>query len=174
VDRLDPPAIAAAVGRAAELLPDFVALHPVSALTGDGVGALRGELPVLLSEGPPFFPEGITTDQTEEELAGELIREAALQRLREELPHALAVRVEEIEPAGPRGRERVVRAAILVESESQKGIVVGARGAMVREIGTAARTALGLLWGVTVHLDLVVKVRRRWRQDESMLDRLGL
>ena len=173
VDRLRPPQIAEAIERVASLV-DFVALHPVSALTGKGVPALRDELPAVLPEGPPYFPAGVSTDQTEEELAGENVREAALQRLRDEVPHALAVAVEELAPAGRGGRERVVRAAILVERDSQKGIVVGQGGRMIRSIGIAARRALTRIWGVPVHLDLVVKVRRRWRQDESMLDRLGL
>jgi GTP-binding protein Era len=173
VDRLRPPQIAEAIERVAPLV-DFVALHPVSALTGKGVPALRDELPAVLPEGPPYFPAGVSTDQTEEELAAEIVREAALQRLREEVPHALAVTVEELAPAGRGGRERVVRAAILVERDSQKAIVVGQGGRMIRSIGIAARRALARIWGVPVHLDLVVKVRRRWRQDESMLDRLGL
>jgi GTP-binding protein Era len=113
----------------------------------------------------------MATDQTEEELAAELIREAALLRLRQEVPHALAVDVAEIEPAR---HGLVVRAALVVETESQKGIVVGRAGTMVRDIGSAARSALGRLWGTEVHLDLTVRVRKRWRDDESMLQRLGL
>lgn len=170
VDRADPAAIAAAVERASALV-DFVALHPVSARTGDGLAALRDDLPLLLSGGPRYFPEGMATDQTDEELAAEIIREAALLRLRQELPHALAVDVDEIAPA----RAGVlVRAALVVETESQKAIVVGRGGAMIRDIGTAARSALARLWGVDVHTDLTVKVRRRWRDDEAMLGRLGL
>jgi len=178
IDRLDPSEIARVIAGAAQLLVDFVALHPVSALTGDGLAALAGDLPQLLPEGPRYFPEGIATDQTDEELAGELIREAALERVREEVPHALAVQVEEIEdmdrPDADGRAQRRVRASILVEHESQKGIVVGARGRMIRDIGASARAALGRLWGMSVHLDLVVKVRGRWRRDESMLRRLGL
>ena len=178
VDRVDPAAIAQVIAAAAQLLDDFVSLHPVSALTGDGLDALAGDLPELLPEGPRYFPEGIATDQTDEELAGELIREAALERVREEVPHALAVQVEEIEdmdrPDAEGRPQRRVRASILVEHESQKGIVVGARGRMIRDIGASAREALGRLWGMSVHLDLVVKVRGRWRRDESMLRRLGL
>jgi len=170
VDRVAPDEIAVAIEAAAGLV-DFRALHPVSALAGDGLGALRDEIAALLPEGPRYFPDGVATDQTDEELAGELIREAALARVRQEVPHALAVEVDEIEPRGP---DRVVHAALLVEHESQKGILVGARGSMIRAIGTDAREALSRLWGLTVHLDLVVKVRRRWRRDERMLDRLGL
>jgi GTP-binding protein Era len=170
VDRVSRAEVAAAIQAAAELV-EFRALHPVSALTGDGLDALRDELAALLPEGPRYFPEGVVTDQTDEEIAAELIREAALARVRQEVPHALAVEVEEIEP---RGQERVVRAALLVEHESQKGILVGAGGSMIRAVGTDAREALSRLWGLTVHLDLMVKVRRRWRRDERMLDRLGL
>jgi len=171
VDASRPAAIAAAIAQAAELLPDFVSVHPVSALTGEGLDALRADLPAVLPEGPAYFPEGLVTDQTLEEMAAELIREAALVRLREELPHALAVQVEEVAP-GRRGVH--VDAAVLVETESQKGIVVGHGGAMIRDIGTAARRALGVVWDAEVHLNLVVKVRRRWREDEGMLRRLGL
>jgi GTP-binding protein Era len=170
IDRLDADALAAVIARAAPLV-DFQALHPVSARTGDGVQALRDDLPSLLGEGPRFFPEGMATDQTDEELAAELIREAALLRLRQELPHALAVEIEEIEPAR---RGVVVRAALVVETESQKGIVVGRAGGMIRDIGAAARSALGRLWGTEVHMDLTARVRRRWRDDEAMLSRLGL
>jgi GTP-binding protein Era len=172
VDRVRPDRIAATVAAAAELVgEDLVALHPISALTGDGLEALRAELPGLLPEGPPFFPADVATDQTEAELAGELIREAALERLRQELPHALAVEVREIDPART---GLVVRAGLVVETESQKGIVVGRAGAMVRDIGTAARATLSRAWGTEVHLDLTVRVRRGWRDDPAMLRRLGL
>lgn len=169
IDKLSSDEVAAAIARAATLV-DFLELHPVSAKEGRGVAELRADLPQLLTEGPRYFPEGMATDQTEEELASELIREAALLRLRQEIPHALAVDIQEIEPAR---HGVVVRAAILVETESQKGIVVGKGGGMVRDIGAAARSALGRLWGTEVHLDLTVRVRKRWRDDESMLTRLG-
>jgi GTPase len=171
VDRSDPGRIAEAMRTGADLVPDFVSVHPVSALTGDGLEALRADLPRVLPEGPAYFPEGLVTDQTPDEVAAELIREAALVRLREEVPHALAVQVEEMVP----GRTGIhVEAAILVETDSQKGIVVGKGGAMIRDIGTAARAALGEVFEAEVHMDLVVKVRRHWRDDEGMLSRLGL
>jgi len=169
-DRLDADQIALAISRAARLV-DFVSLHPVSAREGTGLDALRADLPSLLTEGPRYFPDGVSTDQSDEELAAELIREAALMRLREEIPHALAVDVQEIEPAR---HGIVVRAVLVVETESQKAIVVGHGGGMVRDIGAAARSALGRLWGTEVHLALMVRVRKRWRDDESMLTRLGL
>jgi GTP-binding protein Era len=170
IDGLDRDAVARAIIRASELV-DFVALHPVSALTGAGVDDLREDLQTLLPEGPRYFPEGAASDQTEEELAAEMIREAALVRLRQEIPHALAVDVQDIEPARD---GLVVRAVLVVETESQKGIVVGRGGSMIRAIGQSARESIGHVWGTTVHLDLVVKVRKRWREDESMLERFGL
>ena len=170
IDRVDRDALVAVIARASELV-EFASLHPVSARTGDGVQELRDDLPAILREGPRYFPEGMATDQTEQELAAELIREAALMRLRQEVPHALAVDIDEIEPAR---RGVVVRGALLVETESQKGIVVGRGGAMIRDIGSAARSALARLWGTDVHVDLTVRVRKRWRDDESVLSRLGL
>jgi GTP-binding protein Era len=166
VDRLKPAHIATQM-KAAAALGDFHALHPVSAKTKEGVGELRGDLVTLLPEGPAYFPATQSTDLALEERIAEVIREKALQLTREEVPHAITVEVEEIEG----GR---VRALIYVETESQKGIVVGRAGTMVRDIGSAARSALGRLWGTEVHLDLTVRVRKRWRDDETMLSRLGL
>lgn len=171
-DVSDPAAIAKAVALAAELVPAFHAVHPVSALTGDGLDALKGSLADMLPEGPAYFPDGIVTDQSPDEVAAELIREQALVRLRQEVPHSLAVQVDDITPT--RGGGVRVEAVILVETDSQKGIVVGKGGAMVRDIGTAARKALTVAWGYETHLDLFVRVKRRWRDDESMLDRLGV
>jgi GTP-binding protein Era len=170
VDRADPAAIARTIAALAAVI-DPVAVHPVSARTGDGLPALREELPSVLEEGPAFFPPDMTTDQTEEELAAELIREAALHRLRQEIPHALAVEVLEIGEARAGVR---VEAYLIVETESQKRIAIGRGGTMVREIGRAAREELGRLWGEEVHLDLTVKTRRHWRRDDALLDRLGL
>jgi GTP-binding protein Era len=170
VDRVGAE-VAQTLPAAAGLLPGYRALHPVSALTGEGLLALRDDLPGLLPAGPALFPPGAATDQSDEEMAAELIREAALQRVRQEIPHALAVQVEEIAPA----REgRVVRAALLVEHDSQKAIVIGHGGRVIREVGRSARQTLSLLWGEPVHTDLTVKVRKRWRRDDAMLDRLGL
>jgi GTP-binding protein Era len=148
-------------------LGEFHALHPVSAKTGDGVGALREELVTLLPEGPLYFPPEQRTDLSQEEQIAELIREKALALTRDEVPHAISVEVEEIE-------ERIVRASILVETESQKQIVVGKGGAMVREIGTRARPEVEALLGEHVFLELKVKVRPRWRRDAATLERLGL
>jgi GTP-binding protein Era len=171
VDRVERDRIAQVIMRATELVPDFRAIHPVSALTGEGLEALRSEFPALLPEGPMYFPEGVSTDQTQDEMAAEMIREAAIQRLRDEVPHALAVQVEEIDDARRGVR---IEAYVLVETESQKGIVVGKGGRMIRDIATQARHVLSEAFGQPVHLDLQVKVRPKWRRDDAMLDRLGL
>jgi GTP-binding protein Era len=153
--------------QAASRLGDFHALHPVSALTKDGVDELRDDLVFLLPEGPAYFPDGQKTDLTLEERVAELIREKALQLTRQEVPHAVLVEVEEID-------EKRVTAIVYVETESQKGILVGKRGAMVREIGTRARPEVEALVGHKVFLDLTVKVRPKWRRDPKLLERLGL
>ena len=171
VDRVEADVVARVILQASELLPDFVALHPVSALTGEGLDALREEFPGLLPEGPSYFPDGVSTDQTQDEMAAEMIREAAIQRMRDEIPHALAVHVEDISDAKEGVR---IEAYIYVEAESQKGIVVGKGGTMIRDIGTQARMVLAEFFKQPVHLNLQVKVRPRWRRDDSMLDRLGL
>jgi GTP-binding protein Era len=153
--------------QAASRLGDFHALHPVSAVTKDGVGELRDDLVFLLPEGPAYFPAEHKTNLTLEERVGEVIREKALRLTREEVPHAILVEVDEI-------GEKVVRALLYVETESQKGILVGKRGAMVREIGTRARPEVEALVGHPVFLELVVKVRPKWRRDPKLLERLGL
>ena len=153
--------------QAAARLGGFHALHPVSAKTKDGIEELRGDLVSLLPEGPAYFEREQTTDLSLEERVTEVIREKALQLTREEVPHAVLVEVEEMD-------ERVVRASIYVETESQKGILVGRRGAMVREIGTRARPEVEALVGHPVFLELVVKVRPKWRRDANLLERLGL
>jgi GTP-binding protein Era len=166
VDRVKPAQIAAQIDAAAGL-GDFHALHPVSAKTDDGVAALREELVGLLPEGPAYFPEGEVTDLPLEARIAELVREKVLALTREEVPHAVTVEVEEIED----GR---VRALVYVETESQKAIVVGRGGRMIREIGSRARPEIELLLGRKVFLELTVKVRPRWRRDEAMLARLGI
>jgi GTPase len=166
VDRLKAGHIAQQMNAAARL-GDFHALHPVSAKTGDGVGALRDDLVSLLPEGPLYFPQEQHTDLSAAVQIAELIREKALWLTRDELPHAISVEVDEL-------GEKVVRALILVETESQKQIVVGRGGAMVKQIGTRARPEIEALLGHPVFLELVVKVRPRWRRDEATLDRLGV
>ena len=166
VDRLKAGHVLSQMKAASEL-GDFHALHPVSAKTKDGVGELRDDLVFLLPEGPAYFERGQTTDLTVEERVAEVIREKALHLTREEVPHAVTVEVEEL-------GEKVVRALLYVETESQKGILVGKRGAMVREIGTRARPEVEALVGHPVFLELVVKVKPTWRRDPRMLERLGL
>jgi GTP-binding protein Era len=166
VDRLKPSHIATQM-KAAAALGDFHALHPVSAKTREGVGELRADLVQLLPEGPAYFPTEQTTDLALEERIAEVIREKTLHLTREEVPHAVTVEVEEVE-------ERRLRAIVYCETESQKGILVGKKGAMVREIGTRARPEVEALLGRPVFLELQVKVRPRWRRDPRMLERLGL
>jgi GTPase len=166
IDRLKHGHVASQMKEAARL-GDFHALHPVSAKVRDGIGELRDDLVQLLPEGPALFPREQRTDLTLEERVAEVIREKALHLTRDEVPHALTVDVEEL-------AEKLVRALVLVETESQKGILVGKRGAMIREIGTRARPEVEALVGHPVFLELVVKVRPRWRRDPRMLERLGL
>ena len=166
VDRLKAGHIAQQMNAAAKL-GDFHALHPVSAKTGDGVPELREELAGLLPEGPVYFPQEQRSDLSLELQIAELIREKALWLTRDEVPHAISVEVEEME-------EKVVRASILVETESQKQIVVGKGGSIVKQIGTRARPEIEALLGHPVYLELKVKVRPRWRRDAATLERLGL
>ena len=166
VDRLKPGHIAEQMQNAARL-GDFHALHPVSALTGDGIGELRDELVGLLPEGPRYFPPEQRTDLSVELQIAELVREKALHLTRDEVPHAISAEVEEL-------TDKVVRATIFVETESQKQIVVGKGGSIVKDIGTRARPEIELLLGHKVFLDLQVKVRPKWRRDQAMLERLGI
>ena len=150
---------------AAARLGDFHALHPVSAKTGDGIGALRDGARRPAAGGAALLPAGAAHRPLAETQIAELIREKALWLTRDEVPHAISVEVDEL-------GEKVVRAFILVETESQKQIVVGKGGAIVKEIGTRARPEIEALLGHQVFLELVVKVRPHWRRDEAALDRL--
>ena len=166
VDRLKPGHIATQMATASRLGP-FHALHPVSAKTGDGIAELRRELVDLLPEGPLYFPTEARTDLSLEQQIAELIREKALALTRDEVPNAITVEVEEV-------GERAVKADILVETDSQKQILIGKGGAMVKEIGTRARPEIEQLLGRQTFLELRVKVKPRWRRDESLLERLGI
>jgi GTP-binding protein Era len=166
VDRLKAGHIAQQM-QAAAALGDFHAIHPVSAKTGDGVGALREELVALLPEGPLYFPLEQRSDLPLELQISELVREKALWLTSDEVPHALSVEVDELD-------EKVLRANILVETESQKQILVGKGGAMIKQIGTRARPEIEALLGRVVYLELMVKVRPHWRRNEATLERLGL
>jgi GTPase len=166
VDRLKPGHIATQMATASRL-GNFHALHPVSAKTGDGIDALRDDLVSLLPEGPAYFPPEQRTNLPVGLQVAELVREKALQLTREEVPHAITVEVDEL-------AEKAVRATVYVETESQKQIVVGGGGSMIKEIGTRARPEIEQLLGHQVFLELHVKAKPRWRRDETLLERLGI
>jgi len=166
VDRLKPGHIASQMKQAAEL-GAFHALHPVSAKTGDGIGELRDDLISLLPEGPFYFPAGTDTDMPLEARIAELVREQALRLTREEVPHALTAEVVEID-------DKRVHVRLYTETESQKQILIGKGGTMVREIGRSARPFVEQLVGHPVFLQLQVKAAPRWRRNATMLERLGL
>jgi GTPase len=149
---------------------------PVSAVSGDQVDLLRDILLARLPEGPPLYPDGDLTDEPELILVGELIREAALEGVRDELPHSLAVVVEEMVPRADRPADRPlldVRADLYCERDSQKGIVIGHRGERLKRVGTNARVQIEALLGTPVYLDLHVKVAKDWQRDPKQLRRLG-
>lgn len=169
-DRLNRPEVARVLQEAADLgVADE--LFPISARNGAGVTALVAHLSSLLPESPFYFPAEDRTDQPEEVMLAELIREQALRRTFQEVPHAVEVVIEEIAEGDGL---TTVRALAWVETESQKGILIGKGGRMIRTIGTAARKELQRELGTKVHLDLAVRVRRGWRGDERSLDRLGI
>jgi GTPase len=171
VDRLSKADVLDVLQQAADLHED-AEVFPISARKGLGLSALVEHLSALMPEGPFMFAEGAVSDLPLELRLAELVREAVIKRTFQEVPHAVEALVEEI--AWPRENMARVRALIWVESESQKGIVVGAAGRMIKAIGTAARPELERELGSQVHLDLSVRVRRDWRADEGLLDRLGL
>jgi GTP-binding protein Era len=171
VDRLNHQRTVKGLQAASELgLPD-ADVFPISARTGEGVPPLLEFLADLLPEGPFYFPPEDFSDQPENVMLAELVREQVLSRTRQEVPHAVEVQVEEVEQ-----HETViaVRAIMWVETESQKGILIGSHGSMIKAIGTAARKELERELGERVHLDLSVRVRRSWRGDDALLDRLGI
>jgi GTP-binding protein Era len=171
VDRLDKPRTVQALADAAALGVQGE-LFPISAKSGAGVAPVVDELVSLMPEGPFLYPPGERSDQSLELQLAELIREQVLLRTREEVPHSVEVEIGEVE-------ERddgllVVRARVWAETESQKGILVGAGGRMVRAVGTAARKEIERSLDRRVHLDLNVRVRKGWRRDDALLDRLGI
>jgi GTPase len=166
VDRTSPARIAEQIAVAAGL-GDFHALHPVSATRAEGLEPLRDDLVGLLPEGPLYFDEGETTDLPLEARLAELVREQALALTREEVPHAIGVEIEELE-------EGRVHAVVFVETESQKGILIGKGGSMIRAIGAGARPEIERLLGRKVYLELQVKVRPHWRRDDNVLERFGI
>jgi GTPase len=171
VDRLARAPLMAVLEQAAELELDGE-VFPISARRGAGMAELIEHLVALMPEGAFMFAADASSDQSRELLLAELIREAVIRRTFQEVPHAVEVMVEEVELARE-GLARV-RALIWVETDSQKGILIGARGRMIKAIGTAARRELQRVLGCQVHLDLSVRVRRDWRADEGLLDRLGI
>jgi GTPase len=166
VDRLKQGHIASQMKEAATL-GDFHALHPVSAVTGDGIDELRSDLISLLPEGPMYYPAETDTDMSVEARIAELVREQALRLLKEELPHAITAEVVEIE-------DKHVHVRLYTETESQKQILIGKGGSMVREIGRTARPFVEQLLGHHVYLQLQVKASPKWRRNQTMLERLGL
>jgi GTP-binding protein Era len=171
VDRSHRAEIARVLSQAEELgVADEI--FPVSAKTGSGVEAMIRRLVELLPEGPLMYPLGEHSDASPQTRVAELIREQVLRRTRDEIPHAVEVAVDELALRDDGLIE--VRAQIWAETESQKGILIGSGGRMVREIGTAARRELERELGARVFLELQVRVRRHWRRDEGLLDRLGI
>jgi GTPase len=170
IDRLDRARTLSTLAEAAELdLAEDV--FPISARTGEGMGPLREHLATLMPEGPFLFPPEDRSDQPGDVIIAELIREQVLRRTFQEVPHSVEVKVDEIDE---RGDVTIVRALVWVEAESQKGILIGSGGRMIKSVGTAARKELERELGGRVHLELSVRVRRGWRGDESLLDRLGI
>jgi GTP-binding protein Era len=171
IDRLDQGRTLAALSETAELDLD-AEVFPISALTGAGVPELEEHLVSLLPESPLLYPPDEKSDLPERVRLAELVREQVLRRTREELPHAVEVEIDELEQRDD--GLLVVRARVWAETESQKRILVGADGRMVKAVGTAARREIERATGRRVHLDLNVRVRKGWRRDEGLLDRLGI
>jgi GTPase len=166
VDRLKPGHIASQMKEAAKL-GNFHALHPVSAKLDDGIEELRGDLISLLPEGPMYYSPDTDTDMPLEARIAELVREQALRLTKEEIPHAITAEVVEMD-------EKLVHVRLYTETESQKQILIGKGGSMVREIGRGARPFVEQLVGHPVYLQLQVKASPKWRRNETMLERLGL
>ncbi|HSZ04998.1 MAG TPA: GTPase Era [Solirubrobacteraceae bacterium] len=171
VDRVARAALMAVLADAAELQAR-AEVFPISARRGSGISELVEHLTGLMPEGPFLFAPDTSSDQSQELLMAELIREAVIKRTFQELPHAVEVVVEEVEDLRD-GLVRV-RALVWVESDSQKAILIGAHGRMIKAVGTAARRELQRVLGCQVHLELSVRVRRDWRGDDALLDRLGI
>ncbi|HEX6310101.1 MAG TPA: GTPase Era [Acidimicrobiia bacterium] len=171
-DRVGRAAIASQLAAGAEQLGDYDAFVPLSAKTGDGTAALVTELESRLPEGPAYYPDGVVTDQPETFLAAELLREKLIRATRDELPHSITVSCE-LDDDEPRGDVLRLRATVRVERESQKGIVIGKGGSVLKRAGTEARAELEALLGTRVHLETRVRVERDWQRRPASLDRLG-
>jgi GTP-binding protein Era len=173
IDKVSKDRVGAQLIAVSELVGADAEIVPVSATTGENLDVLTDVLVAQLPEGPQFYPDGELTDEPEETLMAELIREAALEGVRDELPHSLAVVIEEVSPREGRDDLIDVHAILYVERDSQKGIVIGKGGARLREVGTAARTQIEKLLGTKVYLDLRVKIAKNWQRDPKQLGRLG-
>jgi GTPase len=173
IDTVPKDRVAAQLVAASELAGDSAEIVPVSAVTGEQVDVLIDVFAAALPAGPAYYPDGELTDEPEEVLMAELIREAALEGVRDELPHSLAVMIDEVNPREGRDDLIDVHAVLYVERDSQKGIVIGKGGARLREVGTAARGQIEKLLGTKVFLDLRVKVAKNWQSDPKQLGRLG-
>jgi GTP-binding protein Era len=171
VDRLNHTRTVQSLQIASELGLPEAEVYPISARTGQGVPELLEFMAGLLPEGPFYFPPEDFSDQPEDVMLAELVREQVLSRTRQEVPHSVEVQIEEVEQSEA---TVVVRATMWVETESQKGILIGAHGKMIKAIGTAARKEIERELANPVHLDLSVRVRRSWRADDALLDRLGI
>ena len=170
IDRIQKTDLLPLIARYAHEM-SWIEVIPLSALTGENVDLLLKRIFAVLKEGPSYFSEDEYTDQPERILAAEFIREKILHHTREEVPHSVAVVLEKFEEG-----ERLVRiyASILVERASQKGILIGQKGRMLKEIGTDARWELERLLNTKVYLELFVKVRSNWRDNEAVLDEIGI
>ncbi len=173
IDKVSKDQVAAQLVAVAELVDNAAEIVPVSAATGEQVDVLINVLAAALPAGPAYYPDGELTDEPEEILMAELIREAALEGVRDELPHSLAVVIDEVTPREGRDDLVDVYAVLYVERDSQKGIVIGKGGARLREVGTAARGQIEKLLGTKIYLDLRVKVAKNWQSDPKQLGRLG-
>ena len=172
-DKVSKEKVAAQLLAVSELTGGAAEIVPVSATAGDQIDVLIDVLVAQLPPGPALYPDGELTDEPEEVLMAELIREAALEGVRDELPHSLAVVIDEVSPREGRDDLIDVHAILYVERDSQKGIVIGKGGARLREVGTAARVQIEKLLGTKVYLDLRVKIAKNWQRDPKQLGRLG-
>ncbi|MGV9672096.1 MULTISPECIES: GTPase Era [unclassified Gordonia (in: high G+C Gram-positive bacteria)] len=177
IDRVGREQVATQLMALSELLGPESEVVPVSAKSGKQIDVLTDVLVSLMEPGPAFYPEGELTDEPEQVLMAEFIREAALEGVHDELPHSLAVVIEEIIPRDDRGPDQPemvdVHAILYVERDSQKGIIIGRKGARLKEVGTVARRQIEALLGVKVYLDLHVKVAKDWQRDPKQLGRMG-
>jgi GTP-binding protein Era len=173
IDKVSKDRVAAQLMAASELVSDSAQIVPVSAVSGAQVDVLIDVLAAELPVGPPYYPDGELTDEPEEILMAELIREAALEGVHDELPHSLAVVIDEVNPREDRDDLIDVYAVLYVERDSQKGIIIGKGGARLREVGTVARGQIEKLLGTKIYLDLRVKVAKNWQSDPKQLGRLG-